>query len=182
MSTADDVMALRRKLEALAAGFDAGVIHRYRLRLPPACRVSLYRRLRAAAGSVLRRAGLRRKLQHEPWLPGLRHAGDTAGTSAFLIWATGMARDDLRRACATFQALQSGIPDKVPVLVTDVADFAFYARLGWLVEYLPNLAEPAQRFAGQKVCYLAWRYRDAPAVPASIGLRPNLQIQDLHID
>jgi hypothetical protein len=66
--------------------------------------------------------------------------------------------------------LNGTIPRFVPILVTDVPDFAFFSRLGWLVEYVPTLAPPAGDYAERKRRYLAWRYRDAPALPASAGL------------
>jgi hypothetical protein len=79
-------------------------------------------------------------------------------------------REPLREACRGFQALEKALPGYVPVLVTDVADFAFYSRLGWLVEYLPSLSAPALAYRERKARYLAWRYRDAPVLPASVGL------------
>jgi hypothetical protein len=62
------------------------------------------------------------------------------------------------------------LPGFVPVLVTNVADFAFFSRLGWLVEYVPALSAPAGGYAERKQRHLAWRYRDAPALPVSAGL------------
>jgi hypothetical protein len=67
----------------------------------------------------------------------------------------------------------------VPVLVTDVADFAFFSRLGWLVEYVPALSTPADDYGERKRRYLAWRYRDAPALPVSAGLAEFAQVQEL---
>jgi hypothetical protein len=42
-----------------------------------------------------------------------------------------------------------------PVLITDVAEFAFFSRLGWLVEYVPKLSAPAEAYAARKLRYLA---------------------------
>ena len=59
-----------------------------------------------------------------------------------------------------------------PVLVTDVADFAHFSRLGWLVEYLPRFHgdAQAQAYRQHKQAYLAWRYRDACIVQFRVGL------------
>jgi hypothetical protein len=55
------------------------------------------------------------------------------------------------------------------VLITPLSDFAFYSRLGWLVEYLPKLGND-EAYRERKRRYLAWRYRDATALPLSAGL------------
>jgi hypothetical protein len=87
-----------------------------------------------------------------------------------VIWAFGMDRDTLRAACRGLETLTSTLPGFVPILITDVRDFAFFSRLGWLVEYVPTLSAPASAYAERKRRYLAWRYRDVPAVHASAGL------------
>jgi hypothetical protein len=56
------------------------------------------------------------------------------------------------------------------VLITNHADFAFYSRLGWLVEYLPNLRGVGEAYDDRKAHYLAWRYQDASVLPLSAGL------------
>jgi hypothetical protein len=71
------------------------------------------------------------------------------------------------------------MPGFAPVLVTDVADFAFFSRLGWLVEYVPPLSAPAGEYAGRKQRHLAWLYRDALALPASVGLMERVRIEEI---
>lgn len=103
------------------------------------------------------------------WHAGLKHGNGSPDARLLLIWAEGMDREGLREACAGFQRLLAGRTDVVPVLVTDVSDFAFYSRLGWLVEYLPDLSGSGASYRDRKKRYLAWRYRDAMVVPASAG-------------
>jgi hypothetical protein len=173
---------LRLDLQRLAHEAKGDLVRRYALRLPPQERLSLYRRFRIAVGLALRRIGLRRSRQLEPWLPALKHfrCGDDA--RPLLIWALKTDRDTLRAACEGFTALQAKLPGFVPVLVTDVADFAFFSRLGWLVEYVPAFSAPAGGYAGRKLQYLAWRYKDAPALPVSVGLAINVRIEELLLD
>jgi hypothetical protein len=64
---------------------------------------------------------------------------NSARAKPSLIWAVGTDRETLREACSGFARMQESLPGFAPVLVTDVADFAFFSRLGWLVEYLPEL-------------------------------------------
>jgi hypothetical protein len=152
---------------------------RYALRFPPRGQLSLYRRLRIAVGQTLRNLGLRRTPPPEPWLAGLRHVAESDGARPLVIWAMGVDRDTLRTACRNLRTLVSASRDFAPVLVTDVADFAFFSRTGWLVEYVPVLSAPAESYAERKRRYLAWRYRDAPALPVSALLKEGVRIEDL---
>ena len=71
-------------------------------------------------------------------------------------------------------------PDSyIPALITNHADFAFYSRLGWLVEYLPNLRGVGEAYDDRKAQYLAWRYRDASVLPLSAGLLTDEQWSQL---
>lgn len=169
---------LRNDLKRLSGRAEARLARRYG-RLPPLERVSAYRRLRKCIGRILRRVGLLPPSPLEPWLPGLKHVDRRIDGTPLVIWALGMDRDTLRTACRGFEKLQATLPDYVPVLVTDVADFAFFSRLGWLVEYLPPLSAPAGAYAERKRRYLAWRYRDAPALPATAGLEETSRIKEL---
>lgn len=170
MNLGSEIQMLRRRLDELAGEGETSLVRRYALRPPPGERPSLYRRLRRTLGMLLRHLGLRRGQPLEPWLPGLNHAEHSEEAKPFLIWAFDTDRETLRAACRGFETLHTALPGWVPVLVTDVADFAFFSRLGWLVEYVPVLSEPAGRYAQRKRRYLAWRYRDAPALPVSAGL------------
>lgn len=181
MTLDEEIAALRRHLKELARNPERGLSRRYALRFGPGERPGLYRRLRRALGDVLRRVGLRRGQPPEPWLPGLQHVVRNEEARPLLIWALDTDPDTVRTACAGFESLQAGLPGWAPVLVTDVADFGFFSRLGWLVEYVPALSAPAGRYAGRKQRYLAWRYRDAPALPVSAGLREGVRVEDLKL-
>lgn len=169
---------LQQQLAKWADEADVDLSGRYALRPLPSKRPGLYRHLRRALGLKLRELGLlQRAPPLEPWLPGLAHVEHGESARPVTIWALGMDRDALRAACRNFKTL-----DIVPVLITDVADFAFFSRLGWLVEYVPTLPGPARGYAERKRRYLAWRYRDTPAVHASAGLKADLRIEDLLFD
>jgi hypothetical protein len=166
MSPGVEIETLRRELQGLARRAEIGLVRRYGLRHPPPRRLSLYRRMRRLAGRIVRRLGFR----VEPWSPGLRHFECREDASTLLIWAIGADQETLRAACLGFARQLAGRPGHIPVLVTDIADFAFYSRLGWLVEYVPSLSAPAGGYAERKLRYLAWRYRNALALPVAAGL------------
>ena len=98
------------------------------------------------------------------WDCGMKHGGGSYALKPLVIWAEGDTPEQVQTACSAFKGLlvESGL---VPVLVTDVADFAFYSRLGWLVEYLPAIGGDNLSYRERKKRYLAWRYRDAILVP-----------------
>jgi len=179
MSLREETETLRRSLEQLADEAETGLGRRYALLFPPPDSLSLYRRLRVNVGLLLRWLGLRRARPLEPWLTGLNHVEGSEGARPFVIWALATDRDTLRAACRGFEALQAALPGWIPVLITDVADFAFFSRLGWLVEYVPEMSGPADNYAERKRRYLAWRYRDAPALPVSAGLTEDVPIGEL---
>src|SRR5690606_13069811 len=118
---------------------DEGLTERYALKRPP-LPPGLYWRLRRIAGALYRRLQGMGIIPSYPWPPALQHAPGSSRSKPFLIWAVGTDRETLREACAGFRKLQETLEGFAPVLVTDVADFAFYSRLGWLVEYLPKLS------------------------------------------
>ena len=170
MSPQSESESLRQQLVRLVAEVDTDLARRYALRPVRSEKLGLYRRFRRALGRVLRRLGLRRPPPLEPWLPELKHVELGENPRPFVIWALDTDRDTLRVACRRFETLRSTLPGFVPVLVTNVADFAFFSRLGWLVEYVPALSAPAGGYAERKQRHLAWRYRDAPALPVTAGL------------
>lgn len=104
------------------------------------------------------------------WLLTLKHSSSTSDAKTLLIWALGMERDSLRNACLGFQQFLASRQNLAPVLVMDVADFAWFSRLGWMVEYLPELEGEGMSYQERKRDYLAWRYRDAVVVPGAAGL------------
>lgn len=175
MSIEEETMHLRRRLQQLAEEAGADPLAKRYLRRFGRLRLSPYRRVRVRVGDVLRGLGLRARPRIPAWLPGLKHLAGTEHAGPLLVWALDVDRDDLRRACLALQRIENDLlPRFVPVLVTDVADFAFFSRLGWLVEYVPKLSPPAAGFADRKVRYLASRYRGAAALPWSIGLVPDV--------
>lgn len=178
MKLSEKIDELRCELAKLAREAETDLVRRYALRNPPPRRLSMYRRTRMLVGKILRKLGF----LVEPWLPSLRHFKGSVGARPFIIWALETDRDTLREACKGFEKLLSSSPGWVPILVTDVADFAFFSRLGWLVEYVPEISATAGGYAERKKRYLAWRYRDAPAVPISAGLVDGVQVQELLLD
>jgi hypothetical protein len=96
-----------------------------------------------------------------------------------LIWAVGTDRDTLREACGGFSKLHDSLPGFAPVLVTDVADFAFFSRLGWLVEYLPRLAGEGGPYEERKARFLARLYRGAPTLPVDAGLEVGSRLEEI---
>ncbi len=187
MTLRAEAESLRQRLQQLAHEFDTGIKQRYDLHFPPE-KPSLYRRLRTHAGQLMRRLGLMRPLppppppRLEPWLTELSHIEYGNGARPLLIWAMDIDRDELRSACDRIRELQIGSPGWAPVLVTDVADFAFFSRLHWLVEYVPSLSAPADEYFARKLRYLAWRYRDVPALPITADIGEDMLLEDLLVD
>ena len=180
--------SLRQRLTQLANEFDTGICQRYDLQFISPEELRLRRRLRRSAGRLLRRLGLMRPLPArppqplEPWITALSYIDYGNNAKPLLIWAMDIDRDKLRGACDRIRELQTGSPGWAPVLVTDIADFAFYSRLNWLVEYVPSLSAPADGYFGRKLRYLAWRYRDAPALPVTAEIKDDMLLEDLLVD
>lgn len=171
--------SLRKDFVRWGSEADLGLTKRYALRLIQSEKLSVYRRLRRSVGLILRQLGLRRSKPQEPWVPGLRHFEYSETAKPLVIWALGMEREALRAACGNIKTLHAHMPDFVPILITDAADFAFFSRLGWLVEYIPSLSGPSADYAGRKRRYLAWRYRDATVIHASAGLKEGMSMEEL---
>jgi hypothetical protein len=177
-----ETKALRQRLQALAVDVESELVDRYPLRLQPGGPLSPYRRLRIFVGKQLRALGLRKTPEPEPWLAGLKHRELQDDPRTLLIWALNSDPATIREACEGLHAWLSERPDFAPVLVTDIADFAYYSRLGWLVEFVPRLSPPAERFFERKQRYIAWRYRDAQALPLSAGLHSRTHVQEVLLD
>lgn len=179
MSLGQETRELRQRVEQWSREADTDLPRHYALRYPPLRSLGMYRRLRTLVGLLLRRLGLRRSPPLEPWLPALKHLECSEGTNPFVIWAVGTDRDTLREACRGFISLQAALPGWFPILITDVADFSFFSRLGWLVEYVPARDESPAGYSDRKRRYLAWRYKNAPVLPASAGLEEAVKVQGL---
>lgn len=178
MSLRAEMEALRALLDDLARTADDSLTTRYALRrrpMPP----GFYWQLRWLAGRILRWLEAVRILRPDPWPASLKHAATTAGAKPLLIWAVGTDRDTLLEACDGFSKLHDSLPGFAPVLVTDVADFAFFSRLGWLVEYLPRLAGEGEPYGERKARFLARLYRGAPALPIDTGLEVGSRAEEI---
>ncbi len=106
------------------------------------------------------------------WSPALKHAPLPEAREVLLIWAVGVGdRERQRAACLELrETLVAQGSSCLPVLLTDCADFAFFSRLGWQVEYLPFLSGEGEDYSARKCRYLAWRYRGSRVVALSEGL------------
>lgn len=170
MSPKQDIERLRRQLDELAEAGDDD-LDRYALRhprLPP----GFYWQVRWLAGRVLRwleSIGLKAP---DPWPAGLKQVRGSERARPLLVWAVGTDKDTLRASCKVLADVLGTVPGFAVVLVTDVADFAFFSRLGWLVEYLPAIAGEGDAYADRKARFLARLYRGAPALPVSAILDP----------
>lgn len=178
MSLVDDIEALRRQLDALAEAPDDDLLQRYTLQRPPRP-PGLYWQLRWLTGRILRWFESKGVLRADPWPVSLGHAQTRRNAKPLLIWAVGADHDTLHEACSGIAELLDASPGFAPVLVTDVADFAFFSRLGWLVEYLPALAGEGTPFETRKAQFLARLYRGAPALPVSAGLATEATAQEI---
>lgn len=170
MSVIAEAKALRRELKALAAKPEWDLLTRYDLlgKKPPS---SLHERVWRRVRHLVALAGLiSPHVTQYPWLPTLKHRPVSSDVKTVMIWALGADGYQLHAACEGFSKKLQGGDDLAPVLVTDIADFAFYSRLGWLVEYVPSLSGEGPSLQMRKQAYLAWRYRDACVVPLSAGL------------
>ena len=171
MSLVDDVSALQHYLEELGQIPDEKLEARYAMQKPrrPS---GFYWQLRWLAGRVLRSLVSLGILRSDPWPVRLRHAGKGRRAKPLLVWAVGVDQDALRKACHGLSELLDSLPGYAPVLVTDVADFAFFSRLAWLVEYVPRVEGIGEPFEARKERFLARLYQGAPAIPIGIGLAP----------
>jgi hypothetical protein len=173
-------MVLRRRLRELSAAPEWGLLARSDL-LSDSPRLSWAERAYRRWRSVL--AALRLVspyISAYDWQAALKHRPASPDARALLIWAVdGQDRETLRQACLSFRDRLSRDETWTPVLVTSIADFAFFSRLGWLVEYVPELRGVGGSYAERKTRYLAWRYRDACAVPLSAGVASDAEWEAL---
>lgn len=168
MTLQKETEALRERLRQWAAAPEWSLLVRYEL-LPQSPSPVWHKRLSQRAGRLLRVLGLsRERYCRQPWQPGLKHAATMPGCKILLVWSDISEASAQRVACRSLQQQLVLHPGLCSVLVTEVADFAFYSRLGWLVEYLPELSGNGPCYRERKQRYLAWRYRDAIVVPLSV--------------
>ncbi|HNP35699.1 MAG TPA: hypothetical protein PKK10_07590 [Woeseiaceae bacterium] len=168
MKLQEEIQQLRQHLESLAARSDDD-LNRYRLASPP-LPPGMYWQARWLVGWILRRLETLRLKPPNPWPASLKHGVQRSRAKPLLIWAVGMNPDSLRTACDGIAKMCESAPDFAPVLVTDVADFSYFSRLGWLVEYLPELSGHGDTYGERKAMFLSRLYKGAPVLPASAGL------------
>ena len=164
MTLKEESEALQRRLLDLASTTDDELLARYELKRPP-IPPGIYWRMRWLAGYMLRWLESMRLWRPDPWPVSLKQSHADAKAQPLLIWAIGADRDTLRKACAVISGAQETLPRLAPVLVTDIADFAFFSRLGWLVEFLPALDGQGEPYQERKLKYPARLYEGAPALP-----------------
>lgn len=166
MTDTKEVTALRRRWVGLARNMDRTLALRYSP--PPSSRSE---KILVSLGNVQEALGLNGGyVPKGRWPVVLKHADQAEEDGrVLLVWALSSERDATRRACDGLSMLLRQSRKVTPVLLTDVADFAYFARLGWLIEYLPNWTGAKADYREQKLRYLAWRYRGALVVPAAAG-------------
>lgn len=169
---------LRASLRRLAADPEWALLVRYEL-LPQRPDPRFWKRWDQRLGRWLRVLGLSRaRYRKQQWLPGLKHGEHAAAPRTLALWCDLADREQSRAACRRVREFLAGRQTFCPVLITPLADFAFYSRLGWLVEYLPQLGGD-EAYRERKRRYLAWRYRDAVALPLSAGLAEAAEVDTL---
>ncbi|MBL8474341.1 MAG: hypothetical protein JNM98_21315 [Rhodocyclaceae bacterium] len=169
MNVLTETRDLRKTLAAWAAEPEWSMLARYDLlrhKPPQTLGHRWYRRAQHALAALHL---VRPHITRYSWLPTLKQAQPSGNFQTLLIWAPGVARENLRPACEGFAKQLASRSGLVPVLVTDLADFAYFSRLRWLVEYVPELSGDGPSYRERKLRYLAWRYRDALVVPAALG-------------
>jgi hypothetical protein len=169
LSIVPETLVLRKTLTAWAASPEWPLLFRYDLLRKKPSRSLVHRVYRFMNRALFRLRLARPHVTRYSWLPGLKHGQASEDGSTLLIWAVGVDKDELRSSCEAFMRWLEAAPGWVPVLVTDVADFAWFSRLKWLVEYVPALSGTGPSYRERKQRYLAWRYRDALVVPAAAG-------------
>jgi len=165
----EEIKALEQHLRELAAYPDDEAAARYQIKRSPRP-VGLYWQLRGIVGTSLRWLKAKWPWQKNPWPASLKQQSTDAKAKTMLVWAVGADPETLRDACTSLSEQWDSFPGFAPVLITDVADFAFFSRLGWLVEYLPRLTGQGEPYEERKLRYLARLYRGAPVLPVSAGL------------
>lgn len=115
------------------------------------------------------------------WSPKLKHVPVDDDARVVILWAVGQCDKETLRLelAAVLERLKSqgGGLGVLGVLLTNVPDFAFYSRLGWLVEYLPAESEVFGSYSQKKLRYLAWRYKHAEVVSLICDTLEPLQME-----
>lgn len=172
MSNKNVLLSMSRQWRALERSFDRRAALRYRL-----ASYGWRAKLREGFSDTQAQLGIRRGFVPQgDWPVVLKHAKRSEEGLVVMLWALGNTREEICGVCDEIVRLSGAAAQFTPVLLTDVANFAYYARLGWLVEYLPKWAGPAAYYREQKLGYLAWRYRNALVVPLSAAVATLLEL------
>jgi len=169
---AQEIRALQERLDGYRRAEDPGLAP-YRMSLPPVP-PGLYWKMRWLAGWTLRLLETLGLKSADPWPVRLKDNAVTGQDIPVMIWAVGAVRTTLRAACEGFGRIFEAEPQFVPILVTDVVDFAFFSRLGWLVEFVPPLTGQSEAYPDRKTGYIAMLYSDLPVVPYRLGLQASI--------
>ena len=169
-----EIQELRRRLDEMALEPDDDLGERYTMHRPGRP-PGLYWQLRWLAGRILRRMKDTGILASDPWPASLKHGKSRKNARPLVVWAMGADPDSLRSSCATIADFLVSAPEFAPVLITDVPDFSYYSRLGWLIEYLPAVHGSGEAFESRKARFLARLYRGAVILP----LRADLDVDNI---
>jgi hypothetical protein len=179
MILSNEIEALQRQFDQLAECSGDEILARYAMQQPQRP-TGFYWQSRWLAGRVLRWLQSKGILRADPWPASLKHAATSRDAKPLLIWAVSADPDTLREACKGISDLVDDLPGFAPVLVTDRADFAFFSRQRWLVEYIPRLAGEGELFEIRKARFLARLYRGSPVLPVTAGLASASQAEEIH--
>lgn len=171
MRMQDEILALQQQLREHSLTRDEALESRYTMQRPTRP-PGLVWQLRWLAGRVVRWLNSKGLPGNDPWPVSLKHSSTSAKAQPLIVWGPDSNVDKLRESCDNLSETLANIPGYAPVLITEVADFGYYSRLGWLIEYLPDLSGSGDCFKTRKLRLLARLYRGAPAVPVQIGLLP----------
>ena len=166
---ADEVAELRQQLDQLASAPREPQLDRYEMQRPERPK-GLYWQLRWLVGGLLRRLAKAGILPSNPWPTGLAHTDRKKGAKPVLVWGLGASREQIRDGCDALSRFFENRNDIAPVLVTDVADFAYFSRLSWLIEYVPHIVGNGENFESRKLKLLAKVYPGAAILPLRSGL------------
>lgn len=169
-----EIQELRRRLEKMALEPDDELDERYTMHRPGRP-PGLYWQLRWLAGRILRRIKDSGILASDPWPASLKQGKSKRNARPLVVWAMGADRDSLRRSCTTIAEFLESATEFAPVLITDVPDFSYYSRLGWLVEYVPAVHGSGEAFESRKARFLARLYRGAVILP----LRADMDVDSI---
>lgn len=160
-----ETKSLRLKFHELRISYDYKLIVKYELQYN--VKFS-FRAIIQKIGRLLRLVGLDRSHYcNRKWTASLKHNNQVNFCKTILIHAQGYNIEQCRIHCNLMRDLLKSFPGYVPVLLTDTSDFTFFSRLGWLIEYLPDLQIQGSSYLQRKLQHLAWLYRDASIVPLS---------------